>query len=149
MTCFHNHFDSTCKRQTDWGPSGLKPVETNLKNWTNRASDQIWSIKCCRMMQLCISPVTCQMSNSSSQFLTISALSIKAIIMWLRESWGTLYPWKCWGTFYPWESWGTLYPWVKCPPVSLCSLHCCYVCERRSTNESDRDVKPVSTCSSV
>ena len=28
--------------------------------------------------------------TSSSQFLTISALSIKAIIMWLRESWGTL-----------------------------------------------------------
>ena len=85
MTCFHNHFDSTCKRQTDWGPSGLKPVETNFKNWTNRASDQIWSLKCCRMMQQCISPVTCQMSNASSQFLTISALFIKATIMWLRE----------------------------------------------------------------
>ena len=36
-------------------------------------------------MQLCISPVTCQMSNASSQFLTISALFIKATIMWLRE----------------------------------------------------------------
>ena len=166
MTCFHNHFDSTCKRQTDWGPSGLKPVETNFKNWTNRASDQIWSIKCCCMMQRCISPVTCQMSNASSQFLTISALSIKAIIMWLRESWGTLYPWVkcppvsllryCWGTVevllvllrycrgtvgtvevllrYCW-GWGTLYPW-KCPPVSL---HCCYVCERRSTNEPETE----------